>query len=226
MNYKATTITEVETFSRKRWKNEYHDWNRVTLPNLSENIYIGGYPRSFWKFILSQKITIGIQLAQFYESYHLKVDSPLFLDDKSIIILQSEERMNEDLIHRVYKIEHDNEQWILHHFDFQWPDLGVPNRSSLEILLNQYYQVVEDQCNVFVHCFGGHGRSGTFVLTLALIANQDKTPTAPKQLLQLLRNQRVGAVETQEQERFAEVFSQYYKSQFFFEMFWYIASYF
>mmetsp|Transcript_14904 Transcript_14904/g.16131 ORF Transcript_14904/g.16131 Transcript_14904/m.16131 type:complete len:220 (+) Transcript_14904:164-823(+) len=214
MNYKATNTMEVEISSRKRWEKEYHNWNRVTLPTLSENIYIGGYPTSFWKFIINQKITIGIQLAQFYESYHLQVDSPLLnLDDKSIIILQSEERMNEDLVHRVYKIEHDNEQWILHHFDFQWPDLGVPERSSFELLLNQYYQVVDDHSNMFVHCFGGHGRSGTFVLTLALIANQDKSHSTPRQLLQLLRNQRFGAVETTKQERFADIFSQYYKSQ-------------
>ncbi len=33
--------------------------------------------------------------------------------------------MSEGLVYRVYKIEHEKELRIFHHFDFKWPNLGV-----------------------------------------------------------------------------------------------------
>lgn len=92
--------------------------------------------------------------------------------------------------------------WPYRHF--HWPDFGVPNdvdalRSVLEDLLERARR--GDQ--VELGCHGGHGRTGTALGCLAVLAGTPPSHAAAW----VRRNYCEQAIETEEQERFVADFT-------------------
>lgn len=54
-----------------------------------------------------------------------------------------------------------------HRLRIEWPDYGIPSLTR-EQWRGMYDAIIEDGIeNVYVHCFGGHGRTGTFISIFA-----------------------------------------------------------
>lgn len=96
-------------------------------------------------------------------------------------------------VHEVYK---HNLNW----FHLPIIDLKAPNRKFLDkwqttktLLKNELI----DGKNIIIHCMGGKGRSGT-IAAILLIEFGD----ANKEVIDIVRKKRNGAIETKEQEDF------------------------
>ncbi|XP_064617191.1 receptor-type tyrosine-protein phosphatase kappa-like [Liolophura sinensis] len=99
-----------------------------------------------------------------------------------------------------------NKPKILKQFHFTaWPDHGTPSGAS--VLLDFREKVVEHSSNlpgpIVVHCSAGIGRTGTFI-ALDYLVNQAKAEgmVDVPACVELLRQQRVNMVQTQEQYEF------------------------
>jgi len=105
---------------------------------------------------------------------------------------------------RNLKLVKDGEQRELTHLHFQsWPDLGTPKEpSQLWNLIKRYRndKLHSTTKPLVVHCVGGVGRTGTFLLTDSMIdmSKKDDHLDFLKQLI-TIRHQRISMVEKPEQ---------------------------
>jgi len=79
-------------------------------------------------------------------------------------------------------------------------DLKAPDRQFIEkwettkVLLKN--DLMEGK-NIVIHCMGGKGRSGTIAAILLIEFGEDN-----KKAIEIVREKRKGAIETEEQEKF------------------------
>lgn len=125
-------------------------------------------------------------------------DSNTQFGDIHIRYLDTEEET--DVHVRNYVLEKGSEKRPLTHLHFQsWPDLGVPEKpTQLWNLIKRYR---EDKLHstskpLVVHCVGGVGRTGTFLLTDSMIDMSKKEDHLDFfKHLWTIRNQRISMVE-------------------------------
>jgi len=96
---------------------------------------------------------------------------------------------------------------LVHHNFLGWPDMGVPKDPSELLNLIKIYRRSDTYTRawpVVVHCAGGVGRTGTFILTDSMYdmaENEDHVDFL--QHLAFIRNQRISLVEKPEQYELA-----------------------
>jgi len=105
---------------------------------------------------------------------------------------------------RKYVLEHKGDKRDVVHLHFQsWPDLGVPkDPKQLWNLIKTYrtHKLYTTNKPLVVHCVGGVGRTGTFLLTDSMLDMSKKTGNLDFfKHLWLIRNQRISMVEKPEQ---------------------------
>ena len=96
----------------------------------------------------------------------------------------------------VRKIYSHNLKWIhMPIVDLKTPDQKFMNKwQTIKVLLKN--DLIERK-NIILHCMGGKGRSGT-IAAILLIEFGEKH----KEVMQIVREKRKGAIETKEQENF------------------------
>jgi len=96
---------------------------------------------------------------------------------------------------------------LVHHHYLGWPDKGVPKDSKSLLELMKVYRGSDAYTRawpVVVHCAGGVGRTGTFILADSMFdmaQNEDHVDFLKH--LWVMRNQRISMVETPEQYELA-----------------------
>jgi hypothetical protein len=179
--------------------------NPINLPEASLDFEVGEYPESkwlYWRNIAAKGFALAVQLHQTGISYHqdslasrYEIQSGLSISLKSIAEIAT------GLFHRTYQImEAGKEARILDHFCLDWEDRKLPEEKSFLELLQALHSLRIQEKRTHVHCLAGRGRSGTLVYTLALryLSSQD-----PEAVLEAIRHQRMGLVETAEQKTFS-----------------------
>ena len=90
------------------------------------------------------------------------------------------------------------------HAHLRWVDFGVPDASELRVALRDVVQRAHRGERVEVGCLGGHGRTGTALACLAVLAG-----TPPEEAVAWVREVYCEkAVETDEQREFVAAFPQ------------------
>lgn len=97
---------------------------------------------------------------------------------------------------------------VAHIQHVRWPDFGVPEQPGGVLQLHEcvrsHQLVLDDTAPLLVHCTAGLGRTGVYVLVdvLLRLVMANTVPNA-EAILSVLREQRVGLVQTEEQYAFA-----------------------
>jgi protein tyrosine phosphatase len=122
--------------------------------------------------------------------------------------------VNENITKRFISVQHQGESEILQllHIHFtSWPDFGVPQPEDFLKLIEE----VEDRSRHFpnspivVHCSAGVGRTGTFIAVMAYDELKSNGEVACVQnIVNELRQQRIGMVQTVEQYDFIKQVTQ------------------
>jgi hypothetical protein len=89
------------------------------------------------------------------------------------------------------------------HALIDWPDFGIPSDSEfVHDALDDLHRRARSGASVEIGCLGGHGRTGTALACLAILAG-----TSPEEAVAWVRaNYCAKAVETDEQENFVSAF--------------------
>lgn len=156
-------------------------------------------PEVFWRRVWDTGSTLVVNLAGGSMQY-------LALESSTIgITLESEEDRGPVRV-RELRLSVDRKQRPIIHIEFPaWMDFGVPDRESFLFLLNTVDELAKSRPGpITVHCLAGCGRTGTFIAAHLLWVLETAPPL--KTLLDRIRAQRKGLVETPEQEAFAESF--------------------
>lgn len=178
--------------------------NVVHVPETSLKFEVSEYPSSkwaYWRNVVIKGHSIGIQLHKAL-SYHLeKVDSSYEIQTGKVVSLKEVRQLGEGLVHRVYQVEETgHEKRTYDHFSLEWEDLKLPEKAPFLRMMQLVKSFFSEENSVHIHCLSGRGRSGTVVFTSALSTCARKDPES---LLEALREQRQGLVETEEQKAFA-----------------------
>lgn len=178
-----------------------------------EEFIVTAYPASpvlYWQEVIKSGSKVGIQLEIRGENYHLLPGQTTTVADSKITCL-AEETLYPGVKHRIYTIqESDTKERLFHHYTFEWPDFSTPSPQAMYQLMRAYKSHISVGTQVYVHCRGGIGRSGTFVFA-AVLCNSDAKDVNPAAILRELRTQRPGFVETIPQEKFAIDFAQKFR---------------
>ncbi|KAI9565228.1 putative tyrosine-protein phosphatase non-receptor type 11 isoform X1 [Daphnia sinensis] len=113
----------------------------------------------------------------------------------------------------------DNEERLIHQYHFQaWPDHGVPGDPGcvLNFLhdVNTRQNSVANAGPIIVHCSAGIGRTGTFIVIDMIIGQIERRgldcEIDIQRMIQTIRAQRSGMVQTEAQYKFVYMAVQYY----------------
>jgi protein tyrosine phosphatase len=109
---------------------------------------------------------------------------------------------------------------LVHHHFLSWPDMGVPDDPNQLLNLIKIYRRSDTYTRAWpllVHCAGGVGRTGTFILTDSMYdMAEDEDHVDFLKHLSTIRNQRISLVEKPEQYEIAHrVILQAYKEGLF-----------
>lgn len=183
----------------------------ISLPGLAQDLLVGQVIRSkeiFWDMIIRHQVRLGLQFIP--TSYHLGVGERLELRTGEVVELSSREESDGIKHYQYYIHETSGVTRSYHHLGIDWADRGVPSPRTFRGLFSKcrtFFTTLSEEFSsaekprMYVHCFGGHGRSGTFVLAWSL-AQYDES-THPIDLLRRLRGCRDRLIETRRQLEFA-----------------------
>lgn len=194
--------------------------NWAVAAGTPEVFLLSSYPfdgaDAFWRGVLRDGVRVGVQLASAAPGdYHIRRVGDRRDDAEGLVELEAERRPFGRIVERTYRVVRaaDGRSWRLVHFEMPWTDFGLPDPAEFDALLGLYEDCVSALASeaapvIQVHCMGGIGRTGTFVLTRVL-RSQRRAGLAepPEAVLATLRAQRRGLVETAAQLRFAEAHS-------------------
>jgi protein tyrosine phosphatase len=187
------------------------NFTRIPYNGVKENFIISKYPPSFesiWNFVWENDVNIIVQLHKDehkINDYNLNVGEKKSVGENLLDLKKT--HVEGGVIERIYKISDStlHQSRIVRHFYIDWPDFGVPDEFVFLNLIHKYEKATKMVNNpiVLIHCKGGQGRSGTFLLVAILhqLPHED-----PKIVLKKLRDYRY-LVETDEQEVFAHKMS-------------------
>ncbi len=165
-------------------------------------------PRNFWKMILDKESPIIVRLNQHGMNYIPQKSESFKLSKRKSFKVEviSIEKIESTLTVRKIHITSGKKVHKLTHIHFlKWKDFSVPEVKDMQLLLEEVGKIKfigTPFTPITVHCAGGIGRTGTFIL---LHSTSDKeSPDFPQSLLQM-RAQRDGRmVETAEQYAFVK----------------------
>lgn len=186
------------------------EFSRINIPTaIPREIFVSSLPRNtnaFWEMIDHYDIDVGVQLER--GNYTLSPGRKLTRSPTEEVQCISRESIG-GLHHSQYLLhkrlaDGSNTEKIYHHLEIDWPDFGVPSKPVFHQLVRMCQGLCADKgadAHMYVHCMGGHGRSGTFVLAYTLM--QQPEHTNPAHFLRDMRLQRAGLVEKNVQMDFA-----------------------
>lgn len=165
----------------------------------------------FWRMIYQQNVKNIVMLCH-KEGTSCAVDywptpkQPLVDNGATRATFMNQVEMPDMTVTSIQLRHRDETPYNVTHYHYKgWKDMQIPTTESFLNFLGQVQPALnDDQSPTAVHCTGGVGRSGTFVLVdsaLALIQRGQNVDIL--KLLRDLRQLRYGLVETPEQLRFA-----------------------
>lgn len=199
------------------------DW--VKAPGVPERFLLSSYPLDgfdeYWEGVIVNKVSIGIQLATALPGdYHIReVGSQ---KEVRFGLLRLDRQTNHGgVVQRVYTVFSHleaGERKFYHYELSHWNDTKTPDTVAFGTLMRLYELRISlclnqmdsffcgdfvNQCPLVtqVHCMSGAGRTGTFVLTRVMKCQQSQNEASD--VLEHLRQQRWGLVETKLQFDFA-----------------------
>ncbi|CAF0947446.1 unnamed protein product, partial [Rotaria sordida] len=203
---------------------DYINANFINMPITSTdmvNRYIatqGPLPttcEAFWTMIWEQQCTLLIMLTTLFENGRIKCHqywpNVLETNDYGLFTVRCRrERKENQLIYREFFFTHKetNEERIIYQIQTEtWPDHGVPNdfASFVEFVLEiRELRKSKKHLPILVHCSAGIGRTGVIILMeTALCLIETNQPVFPLDIVQQMREQRLGMIQTASQYQFA-----------------------
>ncbi|VDP10089.1 unnamed protein product [Soboliphyme baturini] len=181
----------------------------------------------FWQMVWEQKVPTIIMLTDLFESglpkcYQYWPDVNESLESKCLLISCIREEQLDKSVMREFSIIHVPTQQELTttqlHFK-GWPDHGAPRKPQHFLEFMALVNAARPESAVgmvshdgsrssrspitIVHCSAGIGRTGVYVMVETLMKLLDANlPIRPLEIIRLLRNQRVGMIQTEEQLKF------------------------
>ncbi|CAF3534909.1 unnamed protein product [Rotaria socialis] len=212
----------------QRGSNDYINANFVQVPSANRNYILtqGPLPTTsehFWQMVWEQNSRVIVMLTRLVEKGCNKCwlyypdyenESELYFEEVDLKVSFVSERQEEYYTQRKFELTNlltGETRPIIHWSDFDWPDHGAPSASE------PFLQLLSDvrHCGAFdsrfgppvLHCSAGIGRSGTFVLVdsiLKMLAHTDNPENVSLiEVLEHIRTQRHGLIQTPEQLRFS-----------------------
>eukprot|EP01095_Lingulamoeba_sp_RSL-Kostka_P005185 TRINITY_DN16523_c0_g1_i1.p1 TRINITY_DN16523_c0_g1~~TRINITY_DN16523_c0_g1_i1.p1 ORF type:complete len:360 (-),score=74.38 TRINITY_DN16523_c0_g1_i1:111-1121(-) len=181
---------------------------------------------SFWLMIWQNNIKIVCMLTKFLEKRRVKAhcywpgtvdDSVVFGDIKITLTSTTQEKDNLQL--REFLLEKDDEQRTIYHLHYtEWPDMGIPKDTDTFLHLIRLVQDLRndgDDGNILAHCSAGIGRAGTFIAVHSYLDHYFSGEEIEVfDLVNNMRKQRLGMVQTIEQYYFIHLVIKDYVSSF------------
>ena len=210
------TLVSSNSSSESEYINANHVWGRGSKPECSRFIATQGPMahtiNTFWSMIFYQRSKTIVMLTNLFESgrfkcnlyWPVKTNSPHEYGQVQVTLLSLEN--NQHFVHRRFKIEllnSEEEPFEVDQYHYgKWADHGVPNTTDgiREILS----KIQDADGPVTVHCSAGIGRTGVFIAIRFLLQEiKDDTVTIedldPVEMVKIMRTQRTGVVQTDEQ---------------------------
>lgn len=169
------------------------------------------YPQnaeSFWKMVHSEKVRVMVQLESKGLSYYPeRVGVELIFNHHVRVRLLSRELEGFNIIKRQFQVSFNGEQVLVTHIESGCfaGSFGAPDKKGLEKVLGALDQIPGTAASpVLVHCYGGCGRTGTFIAAHYAL-NQIRNGSKPNlsEIVVSMRNQRSRKmVETADQYKF------------------------
>jgi len=124
--------------------------------------------------------------------------------------MESDDKMTKRIF-KVGKIDEQETLQVLHIHYTEWPDFGVPDspKNIIKVIEDvenfREYVKASPAAPVIVHCSAGIGRTGTYLAISAYFNHKKQNIIAPlsiQDVVNNLRDQRMGMVQTVEQYSF------------------------
>ncbi|VDM10889.1 unnamed protein product [Wuchereria bancrofti] len=203
---------------------EYQDFAGLHRSYISTQGCLPNTIDDFWNMVWQQNSRIIVMTTKEVERgrikccryWPLKNEVERFGKSGELILKSMQEVGNPDYTMRLIQFmnsSYDNEVRLIWHFQFLgWPDHGCPTdpRTVLHFL-EKVNECEEHQCDenagpIIVHCSAGIGRTGTFIV-IDILLSQIKRLGPHCQIdiprtVQMVREQRSGMVQTEQQYRF------------------------
>lgn len=213
---RENTLVSLDSSSESKYINANYVRGRGSKSECSPFIATQGpTPHTvniFWLMIFNQKSKNIVMLTNLIESGRIKCNLywPVGINKSrkygqvQVTLLSSEN--NQHFVHRRFKIEllnSEEEPFEVDQYHYgKWADHGVPNTTDgiREILS----KIQDADGPVTVHCSAGIGRTGVFIAIRFLLQEiKDDTVTIedldPVEMVKIMRTQRTGVVQTDEQ---------------------------
>lgn len=197
--YNSVKLKNGTVLNASRIKYDNKEWI-VTQGPLDQTI------QDFWKMVEENDIESIIMLTDFYEDYQEKcaeylpkTGEPIKLDGINIIFDKEEDKNNIRITAIKLTYPGTNKMKKIKHIQYRgWPDMGSPN---IEIFHNNMkiidYEVIG---KTIVHCSAGIGRSGMYLfIKIVDMMKEEMNLETVKNIIEILRSQRVGMVQTWKQ---------------------------
>ncbi|CAF3641045.1 unnamed protein product [Adineta steineri] len=205
-------------------ENDYINANYINMPIISTDIvnrYIatqGPLPttcEAFWQMIWEQECTLIIMLTTLFESGRIKCHqywpNVSETNDYGLFTIRcTRERKENELMYRefIFLNKEINEERIIYQIQNEiWPDHGVPNDyvSFVDFVLEiRELRKANKHLPILVHCSAGIGRTGVLILMeTALCLMENNQSVFPLNIVRLMREQRLGMIQTASQYQFA-----------------------
>jgi len=174
--------------------------------------------KDFWRMAYEQKSKIIMSLndecEQHNEAYWPKLNAPPVDYGLFMLTTISDKKLygSSDSIKRSFLIKWaDGKEHTIYQYQYkEWPDMGIPQEKDefihwLDDADSLYEDTKINMGPVIVHCFGGVGRTGTFLTihsALQKMKRRGGNAMQIEQLLSLMRHERANLVQTAEQYKF------------------------
>eukprot|EP01094_Clydonella_sp_ATCC50884_P018712 TRINITY_DN3512_c0_g1_i1.p1 TRINITY_DN3512_c0_g1~~TRINITY_DN3512_c0_g1_i1.p1 ORF type:complete len:339 (+),score=113.92 TRINITY_DN3512_c0_g1_i1:191-1207(+) len=166
----------------------------------------------FWSMIWESQTPVIVMLSKFIERKRIKAHCYWPSEGQAerfgmltVEVISSTEFEGGITIRR-FKMRHSGGAVrVVDHIHYtEWPDFGVPESTrslrALVYLMNEYEDAVPDR-PIVVHCSAGIGRAGTIIAIHSFLSQHfgGESHITVQELVEHMRCQRFGAVQTQEQ---------------------------
>ncbi|VDN01556.1 unnamed protein product [Thelazia callipaeda] len=211
---------------------EYQDFAGLRRRYISTQGCLPNTVDDFWNMVWQQNSRIIVMTTKEVERGRIKCcrywplrnEIERFGKNGELIVQLVQEIENADYTVRVIQFvnaDQNNETRMIWHFQFlAWPDHGCPTDPRIVLhFLEKVNECEEEHCDentgpIIVHCSAGIGRTGTFIV-IDILLNQIKRLGTHCQIdiprtVQMVREQRSGMVQTEQQYRFVYQAVSYY----------------
>ncbi|XP_022124936.2 tyrosine-protein phosphatase non-receptor type 1 [Pieris rapae] len=207
-----------------RIERDYINANFVNIPSAKRSYILTQGPLAatmghFWLMVWEQCSTGIVMLNKLIENKETKCHQywpgeegleSIYEDVQLAVTLISEQNKNYYILRKfkLQDLESKETRDVLQFHYITWPDFKVP-KSPTQFLdfLNDVWSsgILESSGPPIIHCSAGIGRSGTFCLvdsTLFSMESQGVDNVDPKEIMKIMRTQRMGLIQNTDQFRF------------------------